>query len=73
MNSSTKSGCSKCGCKSFSWNPVSAGQKLLSGINVNLNFGVVSGSLSTMSSQDNTSKQVAYKNCTCGHHYNYHS
>jgi hypothetical protein len=22
--------------------------------------------------QDNKSDQVAYRNCTCGHHWNYH-
>ena len=63
--------CSKCGCKSFFWNPVSAAQKLMSGSSANYNDGKVS--YQTMPAQDNKSDQVAYKNCTCGHHYNYHS
>ena len=65
--------CSKCGCTGFFWNPVSAAQKFMSGSTGNYNDGKVSGSYQTMPSQDNKSDQVAYKNCTCGHHYNYHS
>ena len=73
--------CSKCGCKGFFWNPVSAAQKFTSGSKVEIKGevktgkGSVGGSISTqaMPKQDNKSDQVAYRNCLCGHHYNYHS
>jgi hypothetical protein len=61
--------CSKCGCSDFKWNAVSAAQKAVSGISGNVK-GV---NFQTMPYQDNKSDQVAYKNCQCGHHYNYHS
>lgn len=68
--------CKKCGCTGFFWNVVSAGQKWYSGTSssVNLSYkGVgIQGSVKGMSPQDNKSDQVAYRNCTCGHHYNYH-
>ena len=72
--------CSKCACKKFVWNPVSAGQKLFSGSKVEVKGevktgnGNVSGTVSTqgMPYQDNKSDQVAYRNCLCGHHKNYH-
>ena len=72
--------CRKCGCKGFFWNPVSAGQKLFSGSKgevkgeVKTGKGNVSATVSTqgMPYQDNKSDQVAYRNCLCGHHYNYH-
>ena len=73
--------CSKCACKKFAWNPVSAVQKLTSGmkgeVKADVNTGKVnvSGNVSAqgMPYQDNKSDQVAYRNCLCGHHYNYHS
>lgn len=60
--------CRKCGCQSFRYNFVSATQKLFSGFS--FSFGGVSGS--TIPVQDNKSDQVAYRNCLCGHHFNYH-
>ena len=72
--------CRKCGCKKYQWNPVSAAQKLFSGSKIEVKGEVktgqvnVSGNFSTqgMPYQDNKSDQVAYRNCTCGHHKNYH-
>jgi len=68
--------CKKCGCKSFFWNPVSAAQKLFSGSETTVGYkgpqGQVESTFKGMPSQDNKSDQVAYKNCSCGHHYNYH-
>ena len=68
--------CKKCGCTSFFWNPASAAQKLLSGSEHQVKYKgpeVEFGStFKGMSSQDNKSDQVAYRNCSCGHHYNYH-
>ena len=72
--------CSKCACKKFVWNPVSAAQKLTSGmkgeVKVDVKTEIVnaSGNVSGqgMSYQDNKSDQVAFRNCLCGHHYNYH-
>lgn len=34
--------------------------------------GQIASSFKAMPYQDNKSDQVAYKNCSCGHHYNYH-
>jgi hypothetical protein len=40
--------------------------------------GIMRGTVKTtleaqgMPYQDNKSDQVAYRNCTCGHHWNYH-
>lgn len=73
--------CRKCGCQSFIWNPVSAAQKGWSGsspsVSGSANSKVVSGTInfqaSTLPSQDNKSDQTAYRNCFCGHHYNYHT
>ncbi|CAF2072286.1 unnamed protein product, partial [Rotaria magnacalcarata] len=60
------------------WNPVSAAQKAWSGssasgsvtlkgsVAVNVQPGV-------LPMQDNKSDQTAYRNCLCGHHYNYHT
>ena len=68
--------CSKCACKKFIWNPVSADQKFISGskLEVKAEKGGISGTLKTegLPKQDNKSDQVAYRNCLCGHHYNYH-
>ena len=68
--------CRKCGCKKYSWNPVSAAQKFFSGstTEVKVEKGPVTVTHSTqgMPYQDNKSDQVAYRNCTCGHHKNYH-
>lgn len=65
--------CKKCGCTGFFWNPVSAVQKLASGTTGTYSSDGNTVNYQTMASQDNKSDQVAYKNCTCGHHYNYHS
>jgi hypothetical protein len=69
--------CSKCGCSGFKWNPVSAAQKAASGISGSIKGGIkgvgVGVDFQTMPYQDNKSDQVAYNNCTCGHHKNYHS
>lgn len=65
--------CRKCGCKDFSWNIVSAGQKLMSGFTGSYSKGGVTANYQTMPAQDNKSTQVAYNNCMCGHHKNYHS
>ena len=72
--------CSKCACKKFIFNPVSAAQKLFSGTKVEVKgeykgkSGSVGGNVSAqgMPYQDNKSDQVACRNCLCGHHYNYH-
>ena len=68
--------CSKCACKKFIWNPVSAAQKFISGskLEVKAEKGGINGTLKTegLPKQDNKSDQVAYRNCLCGHHYNYH-
>jgi len=61
--------CAKCGCSGFFWNPVSAAQKAVSGTSGNVKGVQFQG----MPYQDNKSDQVAYMNCTCGHHKNYHS
>lgn len=61
--------CRKCGCKKFKWNPVSAAQKLFSGSKYEKDGITVQG----LPLQDNKSDQVAYKNCTCGHHRNFHA
>ena len=51
-----RGGCLKCGCRKYHWNPVSA---------VNKAVGIYKGS--------NYNAEVdAYRNCTCGHHKNYH-
>lgn len=65
--------CKKCGCTGFFWNPVSAAQKLASGTTASYSNNGATVNYQTMPNQDNKSDQVAYKNCTCGHHYNYHS
>ena len=66
--------CRKCGCTSFFWNPMSFGQKMMSGSNWDVSSPdqSVKGNVQFMKGQDNKSDQVAYRNCTCGHHYNYH-
>ena len=72
--------CSKCGWKKFFYNPVSAVQKALSGFKVEIkgeiknDKGSIGGTISNpgMPYQDNKSDQVAYRNCLCGHHYNFH-
>jgi hypothetical protein len=69
--------CRKCGCKMFIWNPVSAYQKSTWGtttdVSEDLQEGVhVDSHTETPPPQDNKSDQVAYRNCLCGHHYNYH-
>ena len=72
--------CSKCACKKFCFNPVSAVQKIFSGTKVEVKGelkggkGNISGSISNsgMPYQDNKSDQVALRNCLCGHHYNFH-
>ncbi len=65
--------CKKCGCTGFMWNPVSALQKFNSGsTTTNTQDGTVKTTQS-MPNQDNKSDQTAYRNCLCGHHYNYHS
>lgn len=68
--------CKKCGCKGYFWNPVSAAQKGLSGFSLSFEFKNKKlwggGSPGFMAYQDNKSDQVGYRNCTCGHHYNYH-
>ncbi|CAK5008275.1 unnamed protein product [Meloidogyne enterolobii] len=51
-------GCSKCGCTGFCWNPVSSLRKL----NCDLNHDHCSACYS----------HEALRNCTCGHHWNYH-
>ena len=50
--------CRKCGCTSFTWNPVSAARKLRCEYNHDHN--------------DSCYVTEALRNCTCGHHYNYH-
>ena len=69
--------CSRCGCNGFKWNFVSAIQKGVSGFNasgyMNYNGVQLQGQISTMPLQDNKSDLVAYNNCKCGHHANYHS
>jgi hypothetical protein len=69
-------GCRKCGCTWFCPNPVSAIQKLYSGSEATLGYngpaGKVGVTIPGMPGQDNKSDQVAYRNCTCGHHWNYH-
>lgn len=72
--------CSKCACKKFFINPVSAAQKFFSGTKaevkgeVKTDKGNIGGTINIqgMPYQDNKSDQVAYRNCLCGHHYNYH-
>ena len=64
--------CRKCGCKSFYWNPVSGFQKLVSGGKVSGNINGVEISYQTQANMDNKTDQAAYRNCFCGHHYNYH-
>ena len=61
--------CRKCGCKEFKWNPVSAVQKLTSGMKYEKDGFSAQG----LPQQDNKSDQVAYRNCMCGHHRNYHA
>ena len=51
-------GCSKCSCSSFCWNPASFIRKLRCELDHNHN--------------DSCYKREALRNCTCGHHYNYH-
>ena len=73
--------CTKCACKKFFWNPVSAAQKLGSGFKGSANVDVktekanvgINVSKEGMPYQDNKSDQVAYRNCLCGHHYNFHT
>ncbi len=66
-------GCRKCGCTWFCPNPVSSAQKFISGMEANIGVkGKIGVSAQGMSYQDNKSDQVAYRNCTCGHHWNYH-
>ena len=65
--------CKKCGCTGFFWNAVSAGQKIFSGSTAQYSNKGATINYQTMPAQDNKSDQVAYRNCTCGHHYNYHS
>lgn len=65
--------CRKCGCKSFLWNPVSGFQKLVSGGKASGNIKGVEFSYQTQPNMDNKTDQAAYRNCLCGHHYNYHS
>ena len=75
--------CTKCACTKFVWNPVSAAQKLFSGTKTDIEVGVknekynananVKVSNQGMPYQDNKSDQVAFRNCTCGHHKNFHT
>lgn len=60
--------CRKCGCKDFSQNYFSAVQKAVSGLSFDYKFL----KWGTLPAQDNKSDQVAYRNCYCGHHKNYH-
>ena len=68
--------CRKCGCKKYEHNLVSAAQKFFSGSSTEVKVaeGPVSVTHKTqgMPYQDNKSDQVAYRNCKCGHHKNYH-
>ena len=73
--------CRECGCKRFVPNPVSAIQKLVSGGDVTVGGSVpVKGGAQVQASCriagqptiDNKSDQAAYRNCLCGHHWNYH-
>ena len=73
MESEKSGGCRMCGCSKYKWNPVSAVQKAFSGTTADVNVAGSSLHAEGMSYQDNTSKQVAYRNCMCGHHENYHS
>ena len=69
--------CTKCGCNSFFWNPVSCAQKGTSGLEISADIPCKGGTsikagYKAMPLQDNKSDQVAFRNCLCGHHYNYH-
>ena len=68
--------CRKCGCKEYKHNLVSAAQKFFSGssaeVKVDNGVSSVTYKAQGMPYQDNKSDQVAYRNCKCGHHKNYH-
>ena len=72
--------CSKCGCSGFCWNPVSAVAKVFDKFKpstVELEAGTtwkiadINGKVTWVTSDDAPSAN-AYRNCTCGHHWNYH-
>lgn len=54
----------------FSWDPISAGRKLVSDSSVTISGGPVSA---TKNIGPNNPQQDAYRNCSrCGRHLNYH-
>lgn len=72
--------CKKCKCSSFLWNPVSAAEALADRIGrrlptseIQVTAVVVSAKTAvTGQSVDIHNSRDALRNCTCGHHYNYH-
>lgn len=55
----------------FSWDPVSAGKKLVCDTTITGSIGVISISKNTPA---NDPEKNAYRNCSkCGKHYNYHN
>ena len=72
--------CKNCGCKSFLWNGYSAAMKLFQSsaptrveINAQGNVAVVKVGGSVEWVNNGVSDKHALRNCTCGHHWNYHS
>lgn len=57
-------------CNDFHWDPASAARKATSDVTLNVGIGIISASKPI--SGPNDPNKDAYRNCTCGHHYNYH-
>jgi len=56
--------------KQYSWDPLSAGRKLVKDSTITLSAGVISVSKDTPKNDPN---KDAFRNCSrCGRHYNYH-
>ena len=71
-----KMGCKKCGCSKFSWNPASALAAFANRWGVRpegFEFEVSPSSASFKGKSVRVDEtREAYRNCLCGHHYNYH-